>query len=57
MRILRSWLRRLLGSKRPRLERRDGDAGQEPACFDVWIRAYRQRLDKDPGRAPKLVKH
>ena len=53
MSILRTWLRFLLGNKRQPVRREVGDEKQT-SCFEVWICAYRQRLDHDRARHQHL---
>ena len=46
MRILKTWLRLLLGSRDQSVDHEV--RGKVPAsCFEAWIRAYRQRLESD----------
>ncbi len=48
-RILKIWSRLLRRRQQP--ERREPAAsGPDSACFEAWIRAYRQRLDNGRGR-------
>ena len=51
MNLLKFWLRLLLRSKKQRPFRGEVKvSGPTPACFEAWIRAYRQRLNDDRGR-------
>jgi hypothetical protein len=51
MRILKTWLRLLLGSNRQQPARRNLQRDVHGAsCFEAWICAYRRRLDNDRGR-------
>jgi hypothetical protein len=51
MRILKTWLRLLLGSRDQSVNHEV--RGKVPAsCFEAWIRAYRQRLENDRSERP-----